>query len=356
MVHKGRKTASYMPGIRKRALCLILSLILMCALLSGCEKRRYVLTTAFEKNELMRINGKSCYLPEMMLYLTTVQNRYKEVYGPEIFERTVDGVSIADRLKDMVLAKVAQIKAMNLMAESYGLKLTEEENRQVFERAEAFYQTLNAKERETIGVKADDIRKYYTEYALADKVYDHVIKDINPEISDDEARIVTVWHILIKTYSLDAEGNRVKYSERAMKEAYETARLVHELAVSGEDSFESIAAKYSEDPELSYTFGRGEMSEKIEEVAFSLDKDAVSDIVETESGYHIIKCVSDFDVDMTQENKIAILKQRRETAFDETYDAFVEGLTKTLNRKLYDSIELIRDEEVVTSDFFDVEF
>lgn len=42
----------------------------------------------------------------------------------------------------------------------------------------------------------------YREYALADKVYTFIIKDINPEVSDDEARTITVRQILIMTYSV----------------------------------------------------------------------------------------------------------------------------------------------------------
>ena len=34
-------------------------------------------------------------------------------------------------------------------------------------------------------VKEEDIENLYLEYALADKVYRYIIKDINPEISDD---------------------------------------------------------------------------------------------------------------------------------------------------------------------------
>ena len=33
------------------------------------------------------------------------------------------------------------------------------------------------------------------------QVYEYIIKDINPEISDDEARTITVDYILIKTYT-----------------------------------------------------------------------------------------------------------------------------------------------------------
>ena len=64
----------------------------------------------------------------------------------------------------------------------------------------------------------------YEEYALAGKVYEYLIADINPEISDDEARTITVQDILIKTYSLNENGERVPYSTQAKQEAYQRAR------------------------------------------------------------------------------------------------------------------------------------
>ena len=57
-----------MQRMIKKGACLILCLCLALTLFTGCEKRRYVLTTAFEKNELMRINTKSCFLPEMIFF------------------------------------------------------------------------------------------------------------------------------------------------------------------------------------------------------------------------------------------------------------------------------------------------
>lgn len=345
-----------MQRVVKRIINLILACIVLLTTLSGCSGRTIVITTGFDNDELMRINDKTCYLPEMMLYLTTVQNQYEEVYGPEIWEQSQDGVTMEQKIKDMVLAKIAQIKVMNLMAESYGLSLSEIENNVVSDAAQVFYDSLTAKERGLIGVNDTDVYNIYREYALANKVYDYVIRDINPEISDDEARTITVQQILIKTYDLDGEGKKIDYSDRAMEEAYSRAVYVRDLLSVGDSSFESIAAKYNEGDELSYTFQRGEMPAEFEEAAFSLDKDEISDVVKTEFGYHIIKCISDFDLEETQKNKIEILAKRKEEVFDKTYDDFLTTLTKTLNEKLYDSIIMIHDPEVTTDTFFDVGF
>ena len=205
-----------------------------------------------------------------------------------------------------------------------------------------------------MGVTPDTILGLYEEYALAEKVYEEIIQDINPEISDDEARIITVQHILIKTGNTDSDGNRVPYSEEKKAEAYAKALEVQALAVEGTKAFEELAVQYSEDDTITYSFGKGEMDQAFEEVAFRLETNAVSDVVESEAGYHIIKCISTFNIEQTDANKIKILEQRRENAFGREYDAYVKTLTKQLNEDLWSQITLIHDSQVTTSDFFDV--
>ena len=76
--------------------------------------------------------------------------------------------------------------------------------------------------------------------------------------------------------------------------------------------------------------------------------------METEHGYHIIKCISTFDRDETDRNKIEIVEQRRREVFNEEYSGFVEGLTRNLNQELWDKIGFIEDEAVTTDSFFAV--
>lgn len=340
----------------KRFLSLALGMVLLITTLTACGGKKYILTTAFGSKELMRINNESCYLPEMMLYLTTIQNQYEDIYGKEIWEVSENGITFEEKVKDMVLAKLAQVKVMGLMAKDLKVSLDDEEKETIRKQADSFYESLNDTEKELLEVSSEDIYTYYCEYALADKVYEYVIKDINPEISDDEARTVSVEQILIKTYSLDAQGKVVEYSVRAKKEAREKAKEIREMALDDTTSFEALAAKYNEGEESTYTFGRGEMASEFEEAAFSLDKDEISDVVETEYGFHIIKCISDFDLATTQENKKVILDNRRALVFDEKYNEFLSTLTKTLNTKLYKSITMIHNEEVTTRSFFEVDF
>ena len=328
------------------------------ALLGACGKdgdgTKVVFTTGVGKDEIFRIADEVCKKEELMVYLTTTQNQYEEVYGTEIWNTEHDGVTLEENVKDTVLAKIAQIKTMYLMARDREVTLSEEETALVESTAAAYFNSLNEKEVELLGVTPDTIRELYQEYAMAEKVYQQIIQDINPEISDDEARIITVQHILIKTGTTKADGSREPYSAEEKAAAYEKAVEVQALAVDGAHDFEDLAAQYSEDDTITYSFGKGEMDQAFEDAAFQLETNAVSAVVEGEAGYHIIKCISTFNIQETDANKVKIVEQRRKTAFGQEYDAFVKTLTKQLNEELWDQITLIHDSEVTTSDFFDV--
>ena len=337
----------------------LLTGILCASSLTGCgsdkeeSNTKVVLTTGFEKDEIFRIESISCKLPEIMVYLTNTQNQYESVYGSQIWEANVEGVTLEQNIKDTALARIAQIKTMNLLAQEHGVELSKQEQEAVAMAAKTYYDSLNEKEKELMGVDEDIVEGLYAEYALANKVYQFIIRDINPEISDDEARTITVQHVLIKTYALDGTGAKIDYTSAAKADAYALAQEVLEQAKEGTD-FEELIERYSEDNKGTYSFGKGDMEAAFEEAAFNLETGEISDIVETKFGYHIIKCISTFNRTETDANKVKIVEERKKEVFGEEYDTFVQTLTRNLNEELWESVAFIHDAEVTTADFFDV--
>lgn len=347
-------------------MCFFGGVILSAVAITGCGKENtqnakteegqettVVLTTGFAKDEIFRIGKSSCTLSEAMVFLVNMQNQYENVYGAKIWEKNYDEESLPDKLKDIVVARMAQIKTMNLLAQEYGVVLDAAEEEKVKAAANTYYSSLNKKEIEYMRVDEVIIENLYREYALANKVYNAIIEDVNPEISDDEARTITVQTIFIKTYALDADGNKVSYTAEAKKTAKKKAQEIQELSVSGND-FNQLISKYNEGEKSSYSFGKGEMEKSFEEAAFNLGTEEISGVVETENGYYIIKCISTFDRKETDANKEKIVEKRKKEAFNQVYDDFVSTQLRNMNDKLWDGISLIGDEEVTTSSFFQI--
>jgi peptidyl-prolyl cis-trans isomerase C len=148
-------------------------------------------------------------------------------------------------------------------------KLTEEKLNQIIERALIGKKMLDIKIKPTAKpVTDEDIAAFYEE---------------NKEqfVREEEMK---ASHILLKVEQ-DADEQEKTSAKSEMQAILEKAR-------SGED-FAELAKEHSQCPsapqggDLGY-FPRGMMVKPFEEAAFSLEKGQVSDIVETQFGYHII--------------------------------------------------------------------
>lgn len=331
---------------------------LLAVMLTGCgseseDKKKIVLTTGFDENEIFRIGEEVCFRPEVMLYLTNMQNQYENIYGREIWQKKIGDITLEQKIKNMVLARIARIKTMVLLAQQRGVSLSDEEEKLAGEAADEYFTSLNKKEKDALGVTIEDVQIYYQEYALANKVYDMIISDTNPEISDDEARIVTVSQIVIKTYDLDGNGNRVDYTAESKRSAGEKAHEIKNKLKNGEE-FDSLAAKYNEEDQIMISFRKDEKDSVYEEAAFNLGVGEISDVLDTKDGFVILRCESTLDRQQTDENKERIIKQRKEEAFSQIYNEFLKTQIRKINDELWEQVQFIHDDEIKTNTFFDV--
>ena len=331
----------------KKYLALIAICISLATCMTGCTVpfsertvERVVLTTGFDKEWVFRIGTDVCSIDEFMLYLTNTQNRYEEIYGSEIWSVATENQTLEDKMKDMVGAQLAQIKTMNLLAKENHVSITEEERKLVLAAAKEYYSSLNQHEIDALNLTEEMVFEYYSEYLIAHKVYTYIIRDINPEISDDEARTVTVDWIYFKSPVDDFQIKQKAYNILAKLQA-------------GED-FEAVANECSDDPILTHSFCKGVESPEIETVAFNLAEGEISDVIFCIDGYYILRCVSTLNRQETDENKIQMVEQRKNEAFNDVYGSFAKEQIKMLNEDAWNEIELIQDESIRTSDFFAV--
>jgi peptidyl-prolyl cis-trans isomerase C len=127
-----------------------------------------------------------------------------------------------------------------------------------------------------ITISDDEIKKFY---------------DNNPS-KFEKPEEVRAAHILVST--LDPVTHDALPPDKK-KEKEKEASDLRARAVKGED-FGALAKQYSDDPGSKdkggeYTFPRGKMVPEFEAAAFSLKTNQISELVETQYGYHIIKMI-----------------------------------------------------------------
>jgi len=133
---------------------------------------------------------------------------------------------------------------------------------------------------------------------------------------------VAARHILISLEDLDTEAER--------EEARQRAESVREHLLAGED-FAELAREVSEGPSAANggdlgTFGRGQMVPAFEEAAFSLDVNEISDVVESQFGYHVLQVTDKIEprtvgFDEMKERIVGYLKEQRQGPAVQAYVA-----------------------------------
>ena len=145
--------------------------------------------------------------------------------------------------------------------------------------------------------EADLTRKISRGMAIEQLIKNHVIQ--GTDVSDEESRAfydqntnmfqkpeqVQARHILIKV-----EGDATAEQKVEARTKIDTVR---KKALDGGD-FAALASEYSEGPssakggDLGY-FGRGQMVKPFDDAVFALEPGKISEVVETQFGYHIIE-------------------------------------------------------------------
>ena len=226
--------------------------------------------------------------------------------------------------------EITRVYSMVALANAQGVTLTDEQKELAQWAGEDCFQSLTDEEVSYLSVTQEQGQDIYDKYALADKLYQVLVQDVNEEVSDDEARVMEIRQI----YTTNEEQAREAVAD--LKEEME---------------FSTVAANYNEADEIMLTLQRGMLPQEAETVAFSMENGEISDLIETDQGYYIFYCDNKFDEEQTQIHKQDIVEQRKQEAFHTVYDPFVETISSKLNDSVWADISIREMEQFAFADF-----
>ena len=191
-----------------------------------------------------------------------------------------------------------------------------EQAKDQFRKIIAYQKFMETKFADQIVITEKDVKAYYFE---------------NPDMFQTPEQ-VKASHILIKTELTDpnADPNKIKADAKA-----EAEKLLKQIKEDKAD-FAELAKANSSCPssakggDLGF-FAKGSMVPPFEKVAFELKTGQISDVVETDFGYHIIK-VTDrkaaeiFTYEQTRDRILNMLKSKKQ---QEVSTAYIQSLKET---------------------------
>lgn len=312
--------------IEKKMLAVCLSAMMLAA--SGCSGGIPIVS------EVRETQGYTN--PQTMILIATEKNRYRSVYTDQIWQVQVDqdGTTFQTYLLGEVKNFLRELKTMNLLADQEDIELTTQEKERLTELAALYYDSLTPEDLEYMGIEESDVYTMYEEYHRANKLVDELTKDVNLEISDSEAKIITVEEIKLGSQE-------------------EALEVYAQVTAEGAD-FAAAAKTYSEDQEIQKQVGRSERQKGYEDTVFSLGVGEISPVIEDEGAYYIVRCVSDYDEEATLERKKQLSLYRKNQAFRQIYDAFAAEHPVEIAGSIWDEVSFTSDDRSTATSFFEL--
>lgn len=262
------------------------------------EPGLYVDGKKVEADPMMTVNGHDVSFDEYRYYFLNILNAIKYQNGGTL--PTDDPELLETQLKGATEENLLSVYAFEELANEHEISLTEDEIQEVDDALAAVQEQLGGEEGYQAALEqqfftADVYRHLYLNSMLTEKVIKEVYGD---EVRADIAQnYVHAQHILIPFAQETADSSSASGSESASAaqpdHSAERTKAEEVLAkVNAGEDFAALISEYGEDPgqpEAGYYFTTGQMVQEFEDAAFALKEGAVSGIVETSYGYHIIK-------------------------------------------------------------------
>ncbi|MBC8388413.1 MAG: peptidylprolyl isomerase [Actinobacteria bacterium] len=271
----------------KRVIICVIMLLIFVFLFAGCSKT------------VAKVDGIEIKQKEVDAYMNSIKSQ--DTSGEITSDEEKLNALEADIIDSLII-----IKLLEKYAEENNITVTDEE---VNEQVKLLMDTYSSEKDFEKDLKEKGINKRFLEgvlrsQLLSSKIYNKVTADVivteeavKQYYEDNKNTLflvparVKASHILVM---FPWKEDNSEETQEGREEALEKIKMVEDKLNDGGD-FEDLARQYSDDGtsgenggDLGY-ISKGQMVEEFDKALFSLDVGEVSEIVETEYGFHIIK-------------------------------------------------------------------
>jgi foldase protein PrsA len=294
------------------------------------------------KDLVVTVGKEEVYYSEAMMYFKYIEAQYESYFGDKIWEYDFGAQNFGDMAKQEIMNMIVQTKIACDQAEKKLVEISDEDEELIKQNAQNFLSGITEEDKAKYGLTTEVVENFYRDNMIYEKVYDASTMNVNTEVSDEEAKQITIDRLLIKTTTKDKDGNKVSMSEEDKAKAYKRAKELLKKAKTT-DNFNTFAEANTEADQVEYTIGKGDMDKTFEDAAFSLKTDELSGIITTSDGYEILYCVSDYNEDATLEKKEEIIADRQDETFQGLYEDWSKDYKIKINKKIWDTMNFTTD-------------
>ncbi|MEA4845976.1 MAG: peptidylprolyl isomerase [Clostridiaceae bacterium] len=311
----------------------ILTLILLTVILAACGMVR-VNPEVDNKTVVAKVSGEDIKKEEFNKMFDIFKTQYEQQFGTEVWDQEVEGRKFGDVAREKLLDMLIDEKLQLKKAAELGISATDDEVNTEIENAKKYFDS-EEKFNEFLKGQGIDL-EYFKESVKKELTVNKLVEKLteNITVTDEDLKNYYDTH--------QDEFTSVKASHILLDTKEEAEKML--ARVKAGENFAELAKQYSKDPsakensgDLDY-FRHGDMVEPFETAAFALKPGEISEVVQTDFGFHIIK-VEDSKLDkfedVKEEVKGNMLHEKKSAEYEKLLEemrknAKIEKFTKNL--------------------------
>lgn len=334
---------------RKMLWLFMMILAFSMVLITGCKKEE----TNGDKL-VVTIDDSKIYLDEMMYYILQVEAKgesmnetYESLFGSSYWdEEYIDGITYRDMFKSDTIEMVVMYEIFYDKAKEAGYTLSEKNLEENKNNTDTLWESLTEEQKTITELTKEKILKIQDKLALGSLYYDELMKSfaidqkkLKESIVYDEYRQYDIQYIMIPTATNKEDGSVEYFTKKEKRAAYNKIEGILE-SVQGGTEFDKIV---KEDADLktgvlSFVQGDETCEEALEKVAITLKSEEVSQIIETNAGYYIVKMVNNNSSESYDKAVDEAIQAARTEEFDKAYEKIKEDYAYKINDEVWDTI------------------
>lgn len=346
-----------MRKLSTKLACGMLATALGASALAGCGSLDGTQTVATVDGEEVTLGLASYMLrtdqAEMEGYYRMLAQNYGMDGGEYWNTETEDGKTYGEDVKDNVMSTIKELYVMRAHAEEYGVSITEEEQTAIDEAAQTFMESNDQETLDALAVSEEDLKTYMELYTIRQKMREPMVADVDREVSDEEAAQTRVTFVEISTEGTetDEDGNTVDLTDEEKAEKKDQAQQVLDKVTAAEDpasaDMDALAKEVDENlAAVERTFSSsGEGDETTDQaikdaVADLEDGQVVSQVVEGESAYYVVRLDQQFDEEATENEKDLIISDREDTQYESLVKEWTDAAEMEVEKSVWNRVKV----------------
>ena len=322
----------------KRFTTLLVSGVLAASMLVGCggiNKNETVATLDGQEIKLGVANFAA------RLQQAEADDFYRAYFGDDVWSSDLynNGTTMEDNTKNSVIEMIENLYILQNHMADYDVTLTDDETAKIAEVAARFMADNDDKAINALGATEDIVKEYLTLVTVQSKMRAAIVADADTNVSDADANTSAYSYVNVsKTSYKDADGNTQEYTDDEKAELADTVQKFHDAAA--DTTLDTAADEYG------YTVSTGTFSSDNttldEEVLNALEglksEGELSDVVETDNYYYVLRLDEITDADATEEHRQEIISQRQSDLYNEVLQGWKDEAEWVLKDKVWDKV------------------